>query len=272
MGAAIALSGLLLGATACDDERRSRPEGQLSEQAQKGLEIAPFPIDVTGLSLADKELLGRGSYLVNSIGGCVDCHNTNGAGWVLQVPLRRDCLRDRRVRGDRLRAQPHARPGHRHEADRGRVHRVDAHGQGLQERQCRRGALRHALALLPVDDHGGPEGGVRLPQEGPRPPQPGPRGHQGRLAAGRPVPFSGSYNEGAVTRTLPAESSADTLNSNRGLAIQPLADPCGAGHPERGGEGPVRARQLPGERRGLAATTATPTPRATTRRGRTSAT
>jgi hypothetical protein len=37
----------------------------------KGLEIAPVPLDFTG---KDKNQVGYGSYLVNAIGGCNDCH------------------------------------------------------------------------------------------------------------------------------------------------------------------------------------------------------
>ena len=37
----------------------------------KGLAIAPVPLDFTG---KDKDQVGYGSYLVNAIGGCNDCH------------------------------------------------------------------------------------------------------------------------------------------------------------------------------------------------------
>jgi len=37
----------------------------------KGLEIAPVPLDFTG---KDKNQVGFGSYLVNAVGGCNDCH------------------------------------------------------------------------------------------------------------------------------------------------------------------------------------------------------
>ena len=37
----------------------------------RGYKIAPVPLDVQGRS---KELVGLGSYLVNAVGGCNDCH------------------------------------------------------------------------------------------------------------------------------------------------------------------------------------------------------
>ena len=38
---------------------------------QKGLQIAPVPLDMTG---RDRNQVGYGSYLVNAVGGCNDCH------------------------------------------------------------------------------------------------------------------------------------------------------------------------------------------------------
>jgi hypothetical protein len=40
-------------------------------RAQKGLQIAPVPLDLTGKS---RTLVGLGSYLVNAVAGCNDCH------------------------------------------------------------------------------------------------------------------------------------------------------------------------------------------------------
>jgi hypothetical protein len=42
--------------------------------AQRGLEISPVPIDLAGLTSAEIEAVGHGSYLVNAVAGCNDCH------------------------------------------------------------------------------------------------------------------------------------------------------------------------------------------------------
>lgn len=46
----------------------------LSARAKAGLDASPVPLDITGLSSAAVEKLGYGSYLVNAIGACNDCH------------------------------------------------------------------------------------------------------------------------------------------------------------------------------------------------------
>jgi hypothetical protein len=45
--------------------------GELSAEERIGLQIAPLPLDLTG---KDPRLVGLGSYLVNAIGDCWDCH------------------------------------------------------------------------------------------------------------------------------------------------------------------------------------------------------
>jgi hypothetical protein len=42
-----------------------------AERIAKGFRIAPVPLDLAGL---DRKLVGLGSYLVNAVGGCNDCH------------------------------------------------------------------------------------------------------------------------------------------------------------------------------------------------------
>jgi hypothetical protein len=50
--------------------RSSLPD-PLDARAAIGLEIAPVPLDLKG---ADPAVVGLGSYLVNAVSGCVDCH------------------------------------------------------------------------------------------------------------------------------------------------------------------------------------------------------
>jgi hypothetical protein len=50
----------------------------LSPTAQQGLTISPVPLSLGGLNSAQVEQVGEGSYLVNAVAGCGDCHDANG--------------------------------------------------------------------------------------------------------------------------------------------------------------------------------------------------
>ncbi len=50
----------------------------LSARAKHGLEISPVPIATAGLTSAQAEQLGQGSYIVNAISACGDCHTPGG--------------------------------------------------------------------------------------------------------------------------------------------------------------------------------------------------
>ncbi len=43
-----------------------------AERIAKGIRIAPVPLNLSGL---DRNLVGLGSYLVNAVAGCNDCHS-----------------------------------------------------------------------------------------------------------------------------------------------------------------------------------------------------
>ena len=49
----------------------SESVGTLDERITRGFAIAPVPLNLTG---KDRDLVGLGSYLVNAVGGCNDCH------------------------------------------------------------------------------------------------------------------------------------------------------------------------------------------------------
>lgn len=57
-----------------DDDRSRRAHDQDDENAkiQIGFEIAPVPLNLHG---KDRDLVGLGSYIVNSMSGCNDCHS-----------------------------------------------------------------------------------------------------------------------------------------------------------------------------------------------------
>jgi len=50
----------------------------ISDRAKHGLDISPVPIDTTGMTAAQIEAIGQGSYFVNAIGSCADCHGEAG--------------------------------------------------------------------------------------------------------------------------------------------------------------------------------------------------
>lgn len=50
----------------------------LSERAKRGLDLAPVPLTLEGLSAAQLERVGAGSYLVNAVADCGECHDAPG--------------------------------------------------------------------------------------------------------------------------------------------------------------------------------------------------
>lgn len=50
----------------------------LSERAKRGFDVAPVPLVLAGLSAAQLERVGAGSYLVNAVADCGNCHDARG--------------------------------------------------------------------------------------------------------------------------------------------------------------------------------------------------
>jgi hypothetical protein len=69
VGVATTIGGLRVAAHAHDND--NEPDGADWQRIQRGYRIAPVPLDLHGKNYA---LVGLGSYLVNAIGGCNDCH------------------------------------------------------------------------------------------------------------------------------------------------------------------------------------------------------
>jgi hypothetical protein len=46
----------------------------ISDMAKQGLDISPVPINMTGLTSSQLEMVGNGSYLINALGDCAGCH------------------------------------------------------------------------------------------------------------------------------------------------------------------------------------------------------
>ena len=51
----------------------------VSETAKKGLDISPVPVSTVGLTSAQIEMVGNGSYIVNGLADCAACHGNQPA-------------------------------------------------------------------------------------------------------------------------------------------------------------------------------------------------
>lgn len=69
VGVGVLAGGLKVAAHA--DDSHDSHEGAEWQRIQRGYKVAPVPLDLAGKNY---ELVGLGSYLVNSVGGCNDCH------------------------------------------------------------------------------------------------------------------------------------------------------------------------------------------------------
>jgi hypothetical protein len=72
IGASAICAGLLLGAGAAPIVAHDGDRGSEQASIRRGFEIAPVPLNLQG---KDRELVGLGSYLVNAVASCNDCHS-----------------------------------------------------------------------------------------------------------------------------------------------------------------------------------------------------
>jgi hypothetical protein len=199
----------------------------ISERAQAGLNISPVPISLTGLDSQQVEQLGSGSYLVNALAGCSDCHNNPVTGAFLGGGVRfslgasnfvtsRNLTRggDGGLQLTQSQFITVMRTGQDFRADAGVSLAVMPWFDFRWMSQSDLSAIYAYLAVLPpVDNVVPPDNKV----------------------VGGPVPFPPAYNEGAITRLLPPELDAtgkpisDPDNIARGLAISPVATPTDLG-------------------------------------------
>jgi hypothetical protein len=70
--AVLIVSGAAFSPTFAHDEDRSTDEANV----RRGFEIAPVPLNLRG---KDRDLVGLGSYLVNAVASCNDCHSAGPA-------------------------------------------------------------------------------------------------------------------------------------------------------------------------------------------------
>jgi hypothetical protein len=196
----------------------------LSARAKVGLDISPVPLKLAGLGAADVENVGYGSYLVNTIGHCNDCHRSPDApSMYLAGGTKFD------LAGGKSAYARNLTPG----------------GAGLTEAQF-------IEAMQTGKDFGNP-GQVMVVMPWPYYRwstksdlkamyaylQAIPAMHnavaaddKGSLGMAPVVPLPATYNEGEVDPNrppIPPDGSADPNNVLRGFAIQPLATPPGYG-------------------------------------------
>ncbi len=79
-GAPGVAGGLLIGDGGSEGGASNGDSPQVSARALQGLAISPVSIPTAGLSAATAEQLGQGSYLVNAVGSCGDCHTSSAGG------------------------------------------------------------------------------------------------------------------------------------------------------------------------------------------------
>ncbi len=202
----------------------------LSARAAKGLTISPFTLDTTGLSLADQEKLGLGSYLVNAVGGCNDCHAHNQAAGppkFLGGGTKFDLGGGNSVYARNLTSD--ATTG----LQLSEAQFVEALQTGKDWRNSTTSASQVLIVMpwqtyrwmsttdlkaiyaylkkVPADANA-----VTADAKG------------ATLSSIPPTPVSTTFIYGDVSRTIPAEDPvADPLWSTRGLSVQPVADPTG---------------------------------------------
>jgi hypothetical protein len=205
------------------------PAVSLTPAAAKGLAIAPVALNLAGKTADQIEQIGYGSYIVNAMVGCGDCHDKKNMDGTTS----------------------HLAGGNKFDLGAGQVYarnltsdKSDPAGQPLTEDQFieslrtgkdqkdagkqlvvmpwasfRWASTSDLKAIYAYTQAVPPVANVVTPDT------------KGPLGAAGPVPFPTSYDEGDVTRPLPAEADAkgvaipDPGNLVRGRAIQPLAEP-----------------------------------------------
>lgn len=202
----------------------------VSEIAKKGLDIAPVKLAIDGKTAAEVEAIGRGSYLVNAVVGCGDCHNQQkpdgtsvhlGGGASYELIPGTATVYARNL-------TPDAKDGMKLTEDQFieslRTGKDQKDGSQLIVmpwpvfRWASTADLKAIYAYLKAV----PAVSNTVPAD-----------IKGPLAAAKPVPFPSTYDEGDVARPLPPEAGptgapiADPGNVARGRAIQPLAEPAG---------------------------------------------
>lgn len=195
--------------------------GGLSAQAQAGLAASPFPVSITGMTMAQAEQVGMGSYIVNVVSNCGDCHNKPGppgtgflAGGLQIGPVQARNLTSDPNHGLRMTQAQFLET-----LQTGKDQKLSADASTpvslivMPWEDFRwmsvtdLTAVYTYLQLVPPDTNDVPFGAAGPP----------------------PIPMPTTFTDGAATPgpTLPPESGDAPLFSQRGRAIQALTEPAG---------------------------------------------
>ncbi|HSQ67763.1 MAG TPA: hypothetical protein VLM85_31345 [Polyangiaceae bacterium] len=187
-----------------------------------------MPLNLSGLTGPEIEQVGQGSYLVNAVGGCGDCHNnpTNnaflaggnkfaigGSNFVTARNLTPDTATGLQLTKDELITAIRTGKDFRNSPDGGTAQQLIVMPWSTFRWMSTPDleAIYAYLKAIPAVSN-------TIPADS-----------KGAAAAAQPVPFPTQYDEGEVTRTLPAEHDAqnnpipDPGFVLRGLAISPRA-------------------------------------------------
>ena len=207
-------------------------------RANRGFAITPVPLATTGKTPEEITRIGYGSYLVNATGDCGACHSSAAGFLAGGNPFFLDraghVVWSRNLTPDPVTGLQLDEAQFLESIRTGRDFHPDAQAMLAVMpwpfyRWASDGDLRAIYAYLravpaaanavPVDA----KAGLGLPPA---------------------IPFSGRYDEGDVTRDLPIDDGALAPNLARGLAIQPLAQPCDLGDADVFARGSYLANSL----------------------------
>lgn len=201
----------------------------ISERAKQGLDISPAALNLTGLSTAQVEQLGMGSYLVNAVGGCADCHDSPGTQKFLAggTSFALDGAGHAVVARN---LTPDAQSGMKLTQDEF----VEAMRTGKDFRSSGEGMVVMPWPVLRWMSTSDLKAMYAYLKAIPAVANATTADNKGPFA-GAPVAFPTSYGDGDVTRPLPAEQDQnggaipDPSFVRRGMAIQPLDEPADLG-------------------------------------------
>lgn len=209
------------------DKKTDSNASALSERANVGLSIAPGKLSVDGKTTAELESIGRGSYLVNAGGVCMDCHSTRPTttsdAQYLAGNVKFSIGPSLYVYSRNLTPDP----------DTGmkltRAEFMEAMRTGKDFRNSPADETPQVMFAMPwmvyrwlsdVDLNGIYDYLQVIPPIH----MDAPPDNKGPAAAVPPTPFPAMFDEGDEPRSLPPDDASDPDHVKRGLALQPLAD------------------------------------------------
>ena len=193
--------------------------GGLSARAQAGLAASPFPVNISGLPTTQAEQLGIGSYIVNIVSNCGDCHNKPG---IPGTGFLAGGLQIGPVQARNLTSDPN------HGLRMTQAQFIETLQTGKDQKLSADASTPVSLIVMPwqdfrwmsVTDLTAVYAYLKLV-----PPDPNdvPFG----AAGGPPIPMPTTFTDGPATPgpTLPPDSSDAPLFPQRGRAIQALTEP-----------------------------------------------